>query len=184
MAYYGLGTTMSMGLSVATATSLITSDILSKTINITISSLSSTLSYMSQSSENISIKKYHNELEKLDIQFKLNLIHTWLNNHTSEFENIDGEVERNNENVERNDIENPIVLSQFNNEHTRLLLYNGIKDICVKMNTSIEAINYKIKEHQLKWFHTYRNLSLDEEINDIEKYNKILNERIYLSILK
>lgn len=179
LAYYGLGTTMSMGLTVATATSFITSDIISKTISITINSLSSTLSYMSESSENISIKKYYNKLEKLDIQFKLNLIHSWLNNHTSEFQNIDGGVERNNI-----DTENPIIETQNNIEPTRLLLYNGIKDICIKMNKSIEVINSKIKEHQLKWFHTYRNLSLDEEIDDIQKYNKILNERIYLSILK
>ena len=174
LAYYGLGTTMGMGLSVATATSVITSDIVSKTISITINSLSSTLSYMSQSSENISIKMYHNKLEKLDIQFKLNLIHSWLNNHTSEFQNIET-LKLESLNIEcRKGEEN----------NTRLLLYNGIKDICIKINTSIETINSKIKEHQLKWFHTYRNLSLDQEIDDIEKFNKILNERIYLSILK
>lgn len=179
---YGLGTTMGMGLSVATATSIITSDIVSKTISITINSLSSTLSYMSESSENFSIKKYHNELEKLDIQFKFKLIQSWLNNHNSEFENVEVIID----NVERNnrDIENSMIVSQSNIEPTRLLLYNGIKDICIKINKSIEVINSKIKEHQLKWFHTYRNLSLDEEIDDIQKYNKILNERIYLSILK
>lgn len=173
---YGLGTTISYGLSIANTTSLITSDIVSKTINITIDSLSSTLSYMSESSENISIKKYHNQLEKLDIEFKLKLIQNWLNNHTYEFEN----VHINNGDIERNDIEN----NQSITETTRLLLYNGIKDICIKINKSIESINYKIREHQLKWFHTYRNLYIQQEIDDIEKYNKILNERIYLSILK
>lgn len=185
---YGLGT-MGMGLSIATATSMITSDIVSKTVTITMYSLSSTLSYMSETSENVSIKKYHNEIELLDIEFKLNLIHNWLK---SNYENDNEKIERKNESIEsQSKVNEEDVESQKNlinninqiNEN-KLLLYNGIRDICIKMNKSIENINTKIKEHQQKWFHTYRNLSLDDEIDDIKKYNKILNERIYLSILK
>jgi hypothetical protein len=169
---YGLGMAMGgMGLTIATAGSLITSDIVSKAINITIYSLTSTLSYMSESSENISIKKYHSQIESLDIEFKLNIIQNWLkNNDENNDETKLKDISDKNNNVERNE--------------TKLLIYYGIKDICLKINKSIETINIKIKEHHEKWFHTYRNLSLNDEIYQIKKYNKILNERIYLSILK
>lgn len=149
-AVYGLGVSMS----VATAATIITSDILSKSIQLTLNSITYTLSYMAESSENTSIKKYHNDIEILDIEFKLNLLTNWTKDSSN---------------------------NSISTTHN--MIYNGIRDICNQLNKSIESINKKIKEHHEKWFHTYRTLYLDDEIENIKKYNKILNERLYLFVL-
>jgi hypothetical protein len=150
---YGLG----LGVSVATATAVITTDIMNKTIQYTINSITNTLFYMSQSSENTSINKYHSELSSLDIEFKLNLINVWIQ-----------ELDKNNKEL----------------SETYKTILNGVKDICLEINKSIESINTKIKEHQNLWFHTYRTFLIDDEISLIKRNNKILNERLYLFILK
>ena len=156
---YGLG----LGVSVATATAVVTGDIMSKTIYYTIDSMTNTLIYMSQSNENTSIQNYHNELVSLDIEFKLKTIHAWIQ-----------DLDNNNNNNEDN--------KQLSDTYNMIL--NGVKDVCLEMNKAIESINDKIKYHQTKWFHIYRTLMIDGEINRIKQLNKILNERLYLFILK
>lgn len=148
---------LGVGVSVATATAVITTDIMNKTIQYTINSITNTLFYMSQSNENISINKYHSELSSLDIEFKLNLINVWIH-----------ELDKNNKEL----------------SETYKTILNGVKDICLEINKSIESINTKIKEHQNLWFHNYRTLLIDDEISLIKRNNKILNERLYLFILK
>ena len=54
----------------------------------------------------------------------------------------------------------------------------------MNLNKEIQSINEKIQYHQTKWFHSYRTLMIDDEINRIKQLNKILNERLYLFILK
>ena len=152
-AMYGIG----LGVSVATATAVITTDIMNKTIQYTIHSITNTLFYMSQSNENVSINKYHSEITSLDIEFKLNLINIWMQ-----------ELDKNNKEL----------------SETYKTILNGVKDICLEINKSIESINLKIKEHQNLWFHNYRTFLIDEEITHINRSNKILNERLYLFILK
>lgn len=150
---YGLG----IGVSVATATAVVTSDILSKTIHYTIDSMTNTLIYMSQSNENTSIHKYHNELVSLDIEFKLKSIQAWIQ-----------ELDKDNKKI----------------SETYNTIINGVKDVCLEMNKEIQSINEKIQYHQTKWFHSYRTLMIDDEINKIKQLNKILNERLCLFILK
>lgn len=150
---YGLG----FGVSVATATAVVTSDILSKTIHYTIDSMANTLIYMSQSNENTSIHKYHNELVSLDIEFKLKSIQAWIQ-----------ELDKDNKKI----------------SETYNTIINGVKDVCLEMNKEIQSINEKIQYHQTKWFHSYRTLMIDDEINKIKQLNKILNERLCLFILK
>ena len=157
---YGLG----LGVSVATATAVVTGDIMSKTIYYTIDSMTNTLIYMSQSNENTSIQNYHNELVSLDIEFKLKTIHAWI-------QDLDKDNNNNNE-------DNKQLSDTYN------MILNGVKDVCLEMNKAIESINDKIKYHQTKWFHSYRTLMIDCEINRIKQLNKILNERLYLFILK
>lgn len=159
---YGLG----LGVSVATATAVVTSDILSKTIHYTIDSMTNTLIYMSQSNENTSIHKYHNELVSLDIEFKLKSIEVWV-------QELDKNI--NNENNSKN--KNKL-------SKTYSIILDGVKDVCLDLNKEIQSINEKIQYHQTKWFHSYRTLMIDDEINRIKQLNKILNERLYLFILK
>jgi len=137
----------------ASSIALITSDIASKTVGITINSLSSILGYMSIRSEDVATQKYHEQLQTLDIDFKLKLVKHWL-------DNIKPETIDTNSNVH--------------------MIYGGISEICHAINVCLERIDAKIKEHHSKWFHTWRTLYLDDEIINVKKNTKILNERIKL----
>jgi hypothetical protein len=136
-----------------TSIALITSDIASKTIGVTINSLSSVLVYMSVRSEDVAIQKYHDQMQTLDIEFKLNLLKNWID--SIKIENIE-----NNPNLS--------------------IIYRGVSEICHSINVCLERIDIKIKEHHTKWFHTWRTLYLDEEMLNIKKNTKILNERLKL----
>jgi hypothetical protein len=126
-------------------------DILGKIINVTLSSISTTFLYMSESSENTSIKKYYNELEELDIQLKLSLVNNWI-------KKVD--LQEKDSNFE--------------------LIYKSISESCQQIGVSVDLINAKIENHFSKWFHNWRSFDLDEEIKLIKKQTNILNNRLNL----
>jgi hypothetical protein len=61
-----------------TVISLISKDLLGKVINLGISGIEYTFSYMTSSDANVYIKKYKDDLEVLDIELKLKLLDNWL----------------------------------------------------------------------------------------------------------
>lgn len=69
-------------------TTLITGDIAKETVVMTMNVLSGTLRYMTTNSEDITIKKYKEELEAIDIEFKLNIIQEWLGNSEQRHEKL------------------------------------------------------------------------------------------------
>ena len=48
------------------------------------------------------------------------------------------------------------------------------------ISESINKVNEQIVNHQLKWFHTWRTLYLDIELETLKKDTIILNERLRL----
>ncbi len=60
------------------------------------------------------------------------------------------------------------------------LIYIGIADSCHKISECVEQINSKILYHNTRWFQSWRNIYLDEEITILKKHTKILNDRIKL----
>ena len=139
---------------------LITGEITSKTVGFTMHALSNTLSYMTTISEDEVIRKYKEELEVIDIEFKLKIIQEWLNNM------------KERENEEKNNI--PDGTQE---------LYKNISEVCIFLTNKLELIELKIKDHKMKWFHTWRTLDLFEEINIIKRKALILNERIILIMM-
>ncbi len=133
--------------------SLFGTEVIGKAVSLSLSGLSNIYSYMGTSSENLIINKYKNELELLDIELKLRLVEKWL-------EKINIDEVKSNQSLE--------------------LVYNGIGDSCHKISDSINLINTNIKNHQLKWFHTWRTLYLDNELESLKKNTLILNERLRL----
>lgn len=131
----------------------VSSDVLGKLIGVTIQGIGTTISYLSQSNENLVIKRYQDDLESLDIELKLKLIQNWLNQINMEM----------------------IV----RNPHMEMI-YKAISDSCHSIAEMVERINTKINNHKKMWFHNWRTLYLDEEIYQIKKYNKILKERLFL----
>ena len=126
-------------------------EFLGKLINGTLTGLSTTFLYMSISSENTSIKKYHDELEEMDIKLKLTLINNWI-------KKLD--LQEKDSNFE--------------------LIYKSISESCDQISSSVYSINSKIENHFSRWFHTWRYLDLEEEIKLIKKQTNILNNRLNL----
>ena len=137
----------------ATILSVINTDILSKIINISFDSLQLTYTYMSSPNASISIKKYQEIFEMLDISLKLRLLEIWLN-HTD--------------------------MSKIKSNAYLEMIYISIAEICHKIADNIKKINNKIEYHNTIWFSTWRSIYLDEEIKQLEKNAKILDERIKL----
>lgn len=140
----------------ATVISVVSTDILSKVINLSLASLEHTFSYLTSSNLTSSIKKYQDDLELLDIDLKLKLIDSWLKHINS----------------------NKII-----NDSPLALIYNSVSDSCHKIAELVEKINEKIKYHNTKWFQSWRSIYLDNEIKLLEKNVKILDERIKLIAL-
>lgn len=132
---------------------LISTDLTSKALGLTINTLSSTLSYLSHPNNDITIQNYKNELERQDIEFKLKLIDHWLKMITED---------------------------QLKENNNLNLIYKAILDSCHQIDHWINQINEKIKYHQTKWFYTWRTLDLENDIKAIKKNTKILNERLRL----
>jgi hypothetical protein len=130
----------------------ITSDIVSKTVSTTINVLSNTLAFMTTNSENESIKKYKEELELIDIKFKLDIIHEWITTGSD------------------NKIENPNLNK----------LYESIVSLCKDLTEELEKIERKIVEHTKLWFRSWRKLDLEKELFAIKNKCLILNERLVL----
>ena len=130
---------------------LLSKEVVSKAVSVSLVGLTNIFTYMSTSSENLIINKYKNELEILDVELKLKLVGQWL------------------EKVNIHEI-NPSLE----------LIYHGISDSCHKISESINKINEQIVNHQSKWFHTWRTLYLDTELEILKKDTLILNERLRL----
>ncbi len=128
-------------------------DVLGKVIGLTINGLGTTFTYMASANSNEIINKYKNELETLDIELKLKLVELWLKD---------------------------INLEHIKENPSLELIYIGISDSCHKISECVEQINSKILYHNTKWFQSWRNIYLDEEINILKKNTKILNDRIKL----
>lgn len=136
-----------------TIISVISTDVLSKTIGLSLSGLEYTFSYLTTSSSNTLIKKYQENFEILDIELKLKLIDSWLKQ---------------------------IDIEKIKQDTTLGLIYNSIADSCHKIADCVGKINEKISYHNTKWFQSWRSIYLDDEIKFLEKNVKILDQRIKL----
>jgi hypothetical protein len=130
---------------------LLSKEVVSKAVSVSVLGLTNIFTYMSTSSENLIINKYKNELEILDVELKLKLVGQWL------------------EKINLEEL-NPFLE----------LIYKGISESCHKISESINKINEQIVNHQSKWFHTWRTLYLDTELESLKKDTIILNERLRL----
>jgi Na+/phosphate symporter len=132
---------------------LLSTEVVGKLVSVSLSGLSNIYSYMGSSSENVIINKYKNELEIMDIELKLKLVGQWLEK---------------------------INLDEIKSNSSLELIYSGISESCHKISDCIEKMNDQIKYHQSRWFHTWRTLYLDTELELLKRSTLILNERLRL----
>ncbi len=131
---------------------VLSSELLTNVIHHSVNGLKTIYSFITTNESTIT-KSYHDDLDILDISFKLQLITNWLKQN-----NID-KIKSNN-NLE--------------------ILYNGINENCNIISKTIENINNRIEEHKNKWFHTWRSLYLNDLMDTLKKQTTILNERLKL----
>ena len=136
--------------------SVITTDVLNKLIGTSVNSIGSILGYfVSESSEDTISKRYKNDIEIMDIPMKLEFVANWIETYKQK-------EEKNELTLGKNDT----------------LLYHHLSDIIQKIHAEIKTIEEKINYHKTRWFHTWRVLYLNTEIENLEKYIKILDERL------
>jgi hypothetical protein len=140
----------STGINMAT---VLTGELLTNVIHHSAKGLKVFYSFISESGESVITKKYHDDLDLLDIPFKLQLITNWLKQNNME------KIKSNN-NLE--------------------ILYNGINESCNIISNTITSINNRIEEHKSKWFHNWRTLYLEDLMDTLKKNTSILNERLKL----
>ena len=106
-------------------------------------------------SSNPHLNTYKNQIEILDIEFKLNLIKNWL--------------EDNKENTNKD----------FNNYK------DDVANLCIKISDNLDDINKRISYHNTKWFSNWRTLDLNVTIENLRNSTTILNNRIhYYNLIK
>jgi len=103
-------------------------------------------------SKNSDLNQYKARIEKLDIEFKLDIIKNWLSKE---------QTDTNKENM-------------FNK------LKDGIGDMCIKISDTLDDINKKISYHNTRWLSGWRKLYLDDIMKTLEEQCNILNERLNL----
>lgn len=130
---------------------MVSSEAVTKMIQLSLTGLFNVYSYMKQ--DTYSMKKYKYDIDIMDIPFKLQLINNWLKEH-----NVDN----------------------IKNDSNLKILYNGIYENSIIISQSINTIQSIIKEHELKWFNTWRTIYIDDEIEILKKNIKILDERLQL----
>lgn len=133
--------------------SLISKDVISRAISLTVDGLSNTLSYMALPNVHSTVRTLKDDLEELDIELKLKLVEHWLK-----------------------DIEVGKIIPGSTNG----IIYNGIAQSCNNLSNIINLINKKIEYHQTLYFNSWRTLYLDNEVKSLKKQTKILNKRLKL----
>jgi hypothetical protein len=63
---------------------------------------------------------------------------------------------------------------------TAVILEASIRDTYKKIQESLERIERELREHELKWFSSYRNVDCEEAIKDLETLVDILDRRLMI----
>jgi hypothetical protein len=118
-----------------------------------ISSTGSILSYLWYgSSTNVQLRDYHRRLIKLDIPDKVRIIEKILENKEIETYSL------------------------------AKLMEPGIRATTELILRQLSDINDQLEKHKEKWFNSYRNLSIDEELKDLESLVEVMDKKITLLV--
>jgi transcription initiation factor IIE alpha subunit len=91
--------------------------------------------------------------------------------------------------VQRCNIVKSIIENLDNYHHdngTLNIALKGVNDIISKIEEELLLIEKEVKEHEEKWFYSWRTPVYDERIDKVKRYNNILKERVQymLEIIK
>lgn len=107
--------------------------------------------YLNSHIEDRTIQNYKNRIDALDINLKLEYT-------TNIYEKF----------------------LSFNDDKNITLISNKLHEISLQIQQTIKNINMKIEQHQTKYFHRWRLLNLNDDLQLLEKQMVILNNRIIL----
>ena len=60
------------------------------------------------------------------------------------------------------------------------LMESGIRSVTEQILRQLSDINQKLLAHQTKWFASYRNIYIDEELKDLESLTDVLDKKLLL----
>jgi len=72
------------------------------------------------------------------------------------------------------------LLETLSKNSVTTVIENGLIDLISKIKSIVEWIDFEIDKHNLKWFASYRSISIDDKIEQLQHFIKILDGRIQL----
>lgn len=152
-----------------TMITMIGSNLLNTIISSTVNILYSSANFVKNGTEaNKIIKDIRDQIDVLDIPIKLKLVQTLLNQIENKHKKLtDTSATATTTTTESNDAISDI-------------LKDGLLELVYKIKSIIEHIDFEINKHNQKWFASYRSISINDNIKELENLIKILDGRIKL----
>ncbi len=150
-----------------TMITMIGSNLLNTIISSTVNILYSSANFVKNGTEaNKIIKDIRDQIDVLDIPIKLKLVQTLLN-----------QIE--NKHKKLTDTSATTTATESNDEISDIVK-DGLLELVYKIKSIIEHIDFEINKHNQKWFASYRSISINDNIKELENLIKILDGRIKL----
>jgi Na+/phosphate symporter len=72
------------------------------------------------------------------------------------------------------------LLETLSKNDVNTIIENGLIDLISKIKSIVEWIDFEIDKHSFKWFSSYRSISIDEKLEQLQHFVKILDSRLQL----
>ena len=118
-------------------------------------------------------------IEELDINNKISIIKSLINSRS--FSRIENNTK---------DTQNTNNINHINNINFKMSTINlcikNLNKIIEKISVELENIKKLVPIHKLKWFHSWREPEYYKNLDELKKYNRIMDGRLklFLDILK
>lgn len=140
--------------SIGTTATLITSDVLIKTISTTTSSIYTIGKMLLSDSKYVDLSSLEKLEKQLDLLETIKIYNLWIN-----------EILQKNKDV-------------VDNSETIKETIHSIVEVLNELNALLKRIETKVSDHKLKWFSYFRSLNFSDELEELKVKKNVLDSRI------
>jgi hypothetical protein len=140
--------------SIGTTATLITSDVLIKTISTTTSSIYTIGKMLLSDSKYVDLSSLEKLEKQLDLLETIKIYNLWIN-----------EILQKNKDV-------------VDNSETIKETIHSIVEVLNELNGLLKRIETKVSDHKLKWFSYFRSLNFSDELEELKVKKNVLDSRI------
>lgn len=140
--------------SIGTTATLITSDVLIKTISTTTSSIYTVGKMLLSDSKYVDLSSLEKLEKQLDLLETIKIYNLWIN-----------EILQKNKDV-------------VDNSETIKETIHSIVEVLDELNGLLKRIETKVSDHKLKWFSYFRSLNFSDELEELKVKKNVLDSRI------